>query len=227
MRTLSSCPVSRLLCGALAFGIHSRSFNAFALGDAVLLIAIGGLRIFLAASFGPLRRRRAFEPERVRETPGALGWPYWLAVAGAVLVIASLLTGWLNFLDGQKHPAVSAGAVVVWVAVALVGFAVGTVAFVLSKDGALAVSATAGQWLGRATAVVFGVIARFLIAPATDIARRLGDWIPEGDGALGRVANTSGQLALAAARGPALPLVIVLAVVLALVFALVAPGVAR
>ena len=215
------------VCGALAFGIHSRSFNAFALGDAVLLIAIGGLRIFLAASFGPLRRRRAFEPERVRETPGALGWPYWLAVAGAVLVIASLLTGWLNFLDGQKHPAVSAGAVVVWVGVALVGFAVGTVAFVLSKDGALAVSATAGQWLGRATAVVFGVIARFLIAPATDIARRLGDWIPEGDGALGRVANTSGQLALAAARGPALPLVIVLAVVLALVFALVAPGVAR
>ena len=75
--------------------------------------------------------------------------------------------------------------------------------------------------------MAFGVIARFLIAPATDIARRLGDWIPEGDGALGRVANTSGQLALAAARGPALPLVIVLAVVLALVFALVAPGVAR
>src|SRR5439155_431684 len=60
--------------GALAFGVPTRSYLGFALGDAVLLIAIGGLRIFLIASFGPLRRRRAFEPDRVRETPGALGW---------------------------------------------------------------------------------------------------------------------------------------------------------
>ena len=130
-------------------------------------------------------------------------------------------------MDWSPAPAASVGAVVVWVAVALVGFAACTVGYAMSKDGALAASATAGLWLGRATAVVFGVIARFLIAPTTDIARRVGDWIPEGDGALGRVVNTSGQLALAAARGPALPLVIVLAVVLALVFGLVAPGVAR
>ena len=213
--------------GALAFGIQSRSYNGFALGIALLLIAIGGVRLFLGASFGPLRRRRAFEPDRVRETPGALGWPYWLAVAGGAFWVASLVASWLNFLDGQKHPAASAGAMVLWVAVAIVGFAACTVTFALSKDGALDASAIAGLWLRRATAVLFGVVARFLIAPTTDIARRLGDWIPEGDGALGRVANTSGQLALAATRAPALPVVIVLAVVLALVFALVAPGVAR
>ena len=213
--------------GALAFGIQSRSYNGFALGIALLLIAIGGVRLFLGASFGPLRRRRAFEPDRVRETPGALGWPYWLAVAGGAFWVASLVASWLNFLDGQKHPAASAGAIVLWVAVAIVGFAACTVTFALSKDGALDASAIAGLWLRRATAVLFGVVARFLIAPTTDIARRLGDWIPEGDGALGRVANTTGQLALAATRAPALPVVIVLAVVLALVFALVAPGVAR
>ncbi len=213
--------------GALAFGIQSRSYNGFALGIALLLIAIGGVRLFLGASFGPLRRRRAFEPDRVRETPGALGWPYWLAVAGGAFWVASLVAGWLHFLDGQKHQAASAGAMVLWVAVAIVGFAACTVTFALSKDGALDASAIAGLWFRRATAVLFGVIARFLIAPTTDIARRLGDWIPEGDGALGRVANTTGQLALAATRAPALPVVIVLAVVLALVFALVAPGVAR
>lgn len=213
--------------GALAFGIQSRSYNGFALGVALLLVAIGGWRVFLGSAFGPLRRRRAFEPDRVRETPGALGWPYWLAFAGAAFWVASLIASWLNFLDGQKHAAASAGAIVLWVAVAVVGFAVCTATFALSKDGALDASATAGRWLGRATAVVFGVIARFLIAPITDIARRLGDWIPEGDGALGRVATTSGQIALAAARAPALPVVIVLAVVLAIVFALVAPGVAR
>ncbi|TMF52134.1 MAG: hypothetical protein E6I21_05170 [Chloroflexi bacterium] len=213
--------------GALAFGIQSRSYNGFALGIALLLIAIGGVRLFLGASFGPLRRRRAFEPDRVRETPGALGWPYWLAVAGGAFWVATLVASWLNFLDGQKHPAASAGAIVLWVAVAIVGFAACTVTFALSKDGALDASAIAGLWLRRATAVLFGVVARFLIAPTTDIARRLGDWIPEGDGALGGVANTTGRLALAATRAPALPVVIVLAVVLALVFALVAPGVAR
>ena len=213
--------------GALAFGIQSRSYNGFALGIALLLIAVGGVRLFLGASFGPLRRRRAFEPDRVRETPGALGWPYWLAVAGGAFWVASLVASWLNFLDGQKHPAASAGAIVLWVAVAIVGFAACTVTFALSKDGALDASAIAGLWLRRATAVLFGVVARFLIAPTTDIARRLGDWIPEGDGALGGVANTTGRLALAATRAPALPVVIVLAVVLALVFALVAPGVAR
>ena len=213
--------------GALALGIQSRSYNGFALGIALLLIAIGGVRLFLGASFGPLRRRRAFEPDRVRETPGALGWPYWLAVAGGAFWVASLVAGWLNFLDGQKHQAASAGAMVLWVAVAIVGFAACTVTFALSKDGALDASAIAGLWFRRTTAVLFGVIARFLIAPTTDIARRLGDWIPEGDGALGRVANTTGQLALAATRAPTLPVVIVLAVVLALVFALVAPGVAR
>jgi hypothetical protein len=98
---------------------------------------------------------------------------------------------------------------------------------VRAKDGALRASAAAGAWLTRAMRLLFGVVDRFLVAPATDIARRLGDWIPEGDGALGRFATASGQLALASARAPALPLLIVLAVVLALVFALVAPGSAR
>ena len=116
---------------------------------------------------------------------------------------------------------------VLWVAVAIVGFAACTVTFALSKDGALDASAIAGLWLRRATAVLFGGVARFLIAPTTDIARRLGDWIPAGDGAIGRFTTTSGRIALAASRAPAVPLVIVLAVVLALVFALVAPGVAR
>jgi len=213
--------------GALAFGVPTRSYLGFALGDAVLLIAIGGLRIFLTASFGPLRRRRAFEPDRVRETPGALGWPYWLVAAGAALLIASGITGWLNFLDGQKHPSPSAGAILLWVVVPIVGFGACTLAYVFNKEGALAASATGGLWIGRIISAALGVIDRFLIGPTTGIAARFGDWIPAGDGAIGRFTTTSGRIALAASRAPAVPLVIVLAVVLALVFALVAPGVAR
>jgi len=88
-------------------------------------------------------------------------------------------------------------------------------------------AAVAGAWLGRGVSAIFAVVDRFLVAPTTGIARLLGDWIPEGDGALGRFATASGQLALASARAPALPLLIVLAVVLAVAVALFAPGVAR
>ncbi len=214
-------------CGALAFGVKSRSFLGFALGEAVLLVAVGGLRIYLAASFGPLRRRRAFEPERVRQVEGALGWPYLLAIAGAGFLVASLFAGWLNFLDGQKHPAASVGAILVWAGVAIVGFAIAAVSYVRGKDGALAASAAGGAWVHRSLMVAFAGIDRFLIRPTTDIARRLEDWVPAGDSALGRFTSTSGQLALAAGRVPALPIVIVLAVALAIVFAIVAPGVAR
>jgi len=214
--------------GALAFGATSRSKLGLTLGEAALLIAVAALRVFLATAFGPLRRRRAFDPDRVREAPqAALSWPYWLALGGAAFLIASLITGWLNFLDGQKHPAPSVAAFAVWAGAAIVGFAVCALVYVRAKDGALRASAAAGAWLGGAVSVLFGVIDRFLVAPTTDLARRLGDWIPQGDGALGRFATASGQLALASVRAPALPLLVVLAVVLAVVFALVAPGIAR
>jgi NADH:ubiquinone oxidoreductase subunit 5 (subunit L)/multisubunit Na+/H+ antiporter MnhA subunit len=215
-------------CGALAYGFSTRSKLGLALGDATLLIAIGGLRLFLGASLGPLRRRRAFEPDRVREAPReVLGYPYWLAVAGAAFLVASLLSGWLNFLDGQKHSNLSLGTLVVWVAVPIVGFAAVTFVYSRGKDGALALSAAGGVWLDRVTTIVLGLVSRFLIEPVTDIARRIGDWVPEGDGALGRFSVTSGQLALAAARAPAVQILVVLAAVLALIFALVAPGLAR
>jgi len=218
------------LCGcvALALGVGSRSKLGVALGEAVLLIAIAALRVILAVAFGPLRRRRAFEPDRVREAPeGAVGWPILLALAGAALLVASAITGWLNFLDGQKHLTPGVGAVAVWAAVAVVGFGACALVYALGKDGALAASAAGGLLLERVASTGFALLDRFLVAPVTDLARRVGDWIREGDAALGRFTNASGQLALAAVRAPALPLVIVLAVVMAVAFALIAPGVAR
>jgi hypothetical protein len=82
-------------------------------------------------------------------------------------------------------------------------------------------------WLTRTSASGFALVDRFLVAPTTDIARRIGDWISAGDGALGRSAEVTGQLALAVSRAPAIPLVVLLAVVLTFVIALVAPGVWR
>jgi NADH:ubiquinone oxidoreductase subunit 5 (subunit L)/multisubunit Na+/H+ antiporter MnhA subunit len=214
--------------GALAFAVASRSRLGVVLGDAVLLIAVGVLRVFLAMALGPLRRRRAFEPDRLRKIPNAANTvTYWLALAGAALLIASLIHGWLDFLDGHKHPAPSIGAYAVWAVVAVVGFAAVTVAFLRSKDGALKASARGEAWLEARLNTTWSVFDRFVVAPATDLASRTGDGLAAGDGSLGRAASAAGRLAAATTRAPAVPLVILLAVLLALGLGLIAPGVFR
>lgn len=212
---------------ALAFGASSRSKIGLALGEAALLAAVAATRVYFGASFGPLRRRRAFDPDRVREPQEALGWPYWLGVAGAVLLVASLITGWLNFLDRQTHPAPALGAVLLWAGVAAAGVLVAGITHVRGRDGALGAAALGGALNARVGAAVTGVVDRFVIAPATDIARRVGDWIPAGDTAVGRFATSTGQIALGAGRAPAASIVILLAIVLAVIVALLAPGVVR
>jgi formate hydrogenlyase subunit 3/multisubunit Na+/H+ antiporter MnhD subunit len=214
--------------GALSFGVSSRSWLGVLLGEAALLVALGVTRVFLGVSMGPLRRRRAFEPDRVREAPSAsLGWPYMLALAGAVFLVASTIRGWLDLLDGFKHPEPSAGSLVLWIAIPLLGIAAATFAYVRDKDGALLASTATGAWLGARMATASALVERFLVAPSTDLARRVDVWLPAGDRALGRFADTSGRLALAGGRFPALPLVVLLAVVLAIVLGLAAPGLLR
>ncbi|MFI5168492.1 MAG: proton-conducting transporter membrane subunit [Thermoanaerobaculales bacterium] len=214
--------------GALSFGVSSRSWLGALLGEAVLLVAVGLTRVFFGVSIGPLRRRRAFEPDRVREAPSSsLGWPYMLALAGAVFLVASTIRGWLDLLDGFKHPEPSAGSFVVWLAIALLGIAAATFAYARDKDGALVASAATGAWLNARMATASALIERFLVAPTADLARRVDVWLPAGDGALGRFADTTGRIALAGGRLPALPLVILLAVGLAILIGLAAPGLLR
>jgi hypothetical protein len=71
------------------------------------------------------------------------------------------------------------------------------------------------------------LVERFLVAPTADLARRVDVWLPAGDGALGRFAGTSGRVAIAGGRLPALPLLILLAAGLAILVALAAPGLPR
>jgi cation transporter-like permease len=62
--------------GALAIGVDTRGKFGIVLGEALFLAVAGAFRIFMATGFGPLRRRRAFDPDRVRDAaPAALGWP--------------------------------------------------------------------------------------------------------------------------------------------------------
>jgi NADH:ubiquinone oxidoreductase subunit 5 (subunit L)/multisubunit Na+/H+ antiporter MnhA subunit len=214
--------------GALAYAIESRSRLGFVLGEAVLLVSIAVLRVFASVATGPLRRRRAFEPDRVREAaPGALGWPYWLAFGGAVLAVASLVSGWMGFLDGQRHVAPAPRAFGLWAVVSAIGFAAVWIAFSISKDGALRASSAFGEWLGRAVGSVTETLGRRIDAPTA--AARVGEWIQAGDSTLGRAATTSGRLAFLLARAPASApaLLILVAALLALAVALLTPGLYR
>jgi NADH:ubiquinone oxidoreductase subunit 5 (subunit L)/multisubunit Na+/H+ antiporter MnhA subunit len=212
----------------LAFAFSTRSRVGLVLGEGLLLISIGALRVFLGMSFGPLRRRRAFEPDRVGEAPRASrSWPYVLIAGGALIWVVMVVPRLgLDFLDGNKHPSPAVGAYVLWAAVALIGFGAAAFAYLRNKDGALKASALAAAWLGRIGDAGSRTFARFIVAPASEIAIRLGDrWIPVGDAAVGSAVETTGRFAVAGARLPVLPVVIALAVVLTLVVGLAAPGV--
>jgi hypothetical protein len=111
--------------------------------------------------------------------------------------------------------------------VAALGGAATAIAFVADKDGALRLSAVLGQGLDRLLAGGSVVLARFIFEPVGTITERLDDWIPSGDGGLARAAAASGRIAIAAARVPAVPLVVLLAALLALAVGLAAPGVFR
>ena len=224
---IASLVVALGASGALAFGVSSRSRLGLALGEAVLLLSIGGVRVFLAVALGPLRRRRTFEPDRVREAPApSLTWLYLLGVGGAVVLGASLVPFSLDFLDGSKHPTPSVGAYVLWLVVALIGFAAVAIAYFSNRESALRASALAGAWLARLAVSGSRYFARFIAAPATEITIRIGDrWTPQGDAGLGSASETTGRFAVMGVRLPVLPVVVVLAVVLTLVVGLASPGV--
>src|SRR5260370_9069999 len=65
---------------ATSYAAGTRTRFALVIGEAVLLLTIAGIRVFLAPATGPLRSRRAFEPDRVPQPPAeALPRPLGLA----------------------------------------------------------------------------------------------------------------------------------------------------
>src|SRR5712692_5420187 len=150
-----------------------------------------------------------------------------LTLAGAALTIASLFPGWIGFLDGQKHNAAPGPGLVLWAAVAVIGVVVVAIAYGADKDGAHRASAFMGRGLDRLLDGAAAAYSRFLSEPVGVITRVVSDWIPQGDGDLARAAAASGRFALAAARTPAVPVLVVLAAGLAIAVALLSPGLFR
>jgi hypothetical protein len=111
--------------------------------------------------------------------------------------------------------------------VPLLGIAAGALAFSWNKDGALRTSAWFAATVDAITLRTAGVLDRFLLEPSARIADRTADALFASDTAVGRLSLASGMVASAAARAPALPVLVVMTVLVALLVGLLSPGVLR
>ena len=140
--------------------------------------------------------------------------PTGLALAGAVLVAFSMAHGWLDFLDGRKHPAPSAAGHVLWI-VGRAGRICG------GGDRVLRPTRTArsgrrpclGLALGRSVWQAQRLGGAIHGRPGGRASRCGADeWSVVRDDALALSAVATGRLAALAARVPVVPAVILLAV---------------
>ena len=219
-----------LLAAAAVFGqspgpsLSGRAGLVFAAG--LTLSALALARPVVALAYGPLRRRRAFEPERVREAAPVPVWTVLLlSAAGALLAdLGFVLTGWLAFLFGTAHAPDVMRTSVLWLA-PVAGLIVGLLVFAAAKDALLGWSGRLGaRWealLGQ------GLVAfdRYLEAPAlTAVAAVDGPAVKAGEGRLGLSLFGLGRdLRRLGLGAPRLPLLFLLAVAVA---ALAAAGLA-
>lgn len=200
-----------------------------ALGAALALVALSAFRPYFAVAHGPLRRRRAFEPERVREVPATVALAADVGLAmGVVALAATLLTGWIGFL-GAGGQAVVMGTNVLWLMAPLVGVLAAIVAFGSRKDQGLLLSTRLGEGAGALWEQVGGLYDRLIARPGHQVAHGVEDvGVPAVEAGVGRAFTAAGGLAGSAERSlPWLPTVLALAVVLAAAFALMGQGLSR
>jgi NADH:ubiquinone oxidoreductase subunit 5 (subunit L)/multisubunit Na+/H+ antiporter MnhA subunit len=200
-----------------------------AFGAGLALVALSVFRPYFAVAHGVLRRRRAFEPERVRDVPSSVALAAFICQAvGAVALVAGFLTGWVGFLGAGGH-SVSMGTNVLWLIAPLAGIAVAAAAFGVRKDQSLEMGAMFGDLTGALWEQAAGLYQRLIDRPGQQVVRGVEDVaVPTAEAGVGRAFSAAGGLAGSAERGlPWVPTVLALAVVLAAAFALVGEGLAR
>lgn len=213
-----------------AWRADALSWRAGLVWLAALLVGLAVGRVWAGVALGPLRRRRAFEPERVRDpAPPVTGPAVALAVLALVATGLAFLTRWLDFLAGASHPGPMPQTFVLWEAAGLLGLLLGVAAVGSRRDLALRLADTAGRRLGVPWTVGTRIARVYLFEPwlrsLESFERR---WLPRGEAELGSsLAAFAGSAAVLAARLPVLPALVIAAVVLAIVVALLSPGLAR
>jgi len=193
-------------------------------------LAIGAfavLRPYFSVAHGELRRRRAFEPSRVREAVGSVtGSALTCAVLGLVALVLAFVPGWIRYLGGGGHAVQSVGTNLLWVLAPIAGVAASALAFMLRKDPALELCARMGERFGVVWEQAGGLYDRFFARPGSKIVGAVEDvGVPAVESGVGRALTGAGGMAGRAERGlPWVPTVLGLAVVLAVVFGLLTEG---
>ncbi|MDQ6920761.1 MAG: hypothetical protein M3170_04095 [Candidatus Dormibacteraeota bacterium] len=218
---LSAAAVS---LGPAAAAARPASLEWIPLGAGLFLVALSAWRVSLAVASGPLRRRRAFEPDRVREAPGSVtGTAIVAGLVGLAAVVLSFLPAWVAYLDPARHDHPAVGTDVLSVVPALAGTAVAAFLFMLRKDRSLALAGVLGARLGTAWAIAAVLVGRYLERPGSAAVDEVeGVALPAAESGLGRAAGAAG--ALAGRQLPWLTVVALAAVVLAVVLGVAASG---
>ena len=201
-----------------------------AFGAGLALVALSMFRTYFAVAHGQLRRRRAFEPERVREAPTAVVISAQLCGAlGVVALVLGFLTGWVGFLGARGQAVAVMGTNVLWLIAPIAGVAAAGLAFWSRKDDGLRISALLGDFLGTLWDQAGGLYGRFLARPGQQIVHGVEDvGLPAAESGVGHALTGTGGLAGSVERGlPWLPAMLGLGVVLAAAFALMTQGLAR
>jgi NADH:ubiquinone oxidoreductase subunit 5 (subunit L)/multisubunit Na+/H+ antiporter MnhA subunit len=218
---LSAAAVS---LGPAAAAARPASLEWIPLGAGLFLVALSAWRVSLAVASGPLRRRRAFEPDRVREAPASVtGTAIVAGLVGLAAVVLSFFPAWVAYLDPARHDHPAVGTDVLSVVLALAGTAVAAFLFMLRKDRSLALAGVLGARLGTAWAIAAVLVGRYLERPGSAAVDEVeGVALPAAESGLGRAAGAAG--ALAGRQLPWLTVVALAAVVLAVVLGVAASG---
>jgi len=206
---------------------RSPAWLAFAAGLA--LVALSALRPYFAIAHGELRRRRAFEPARVREVQSIVTASALVAAAlGVVGLLLAYVPRWLDFL-GAGGQTVTLGPSLLWLLVPAVAAAAAAGAFWLRRDTGLELCFRLGERYGALWDLAGAQYERFFAKPGGTIVGAVEDvGVPGVESGVGRALTGAGGFAGLAERSlPWVPTVLGLAVVLAVAFGLIAQGLSR
>ena len=195
-------------------GSSSLRFVLFGVG--IFLLSLSVWRGFALAALGPIRRRRAFEPQRVRDALPGMAWPALaLGLLGLFAFVLSLFTGWLMHLAPGRQTSGGAGSGVLWLLIPLAGSVLAGAAYVTQRGAMSLWHARLGATTGTAWAVANSLYARYFWNPLqrlvwgfeTEVLGRGEAWLGPS------LVRSGGSLS----RQPAIPLVLGVAAVAAIV----------
>jgi NADH:ubiquinone oxidoreductase subunit 5 (subunit L)/multisubunit Na+/H+ antiporter MnhA subunit len=232
MTSLSMLVACLALAVAIAPKAAARSAwpSVWFLAMAMVLAGFALTRGYVLAAHGELRRRRAFEPTRVREVGTGMWWATWLLAAGGLVVaVAGFFTPWVAFLAGGRQPSASVQTDVLWLGIGLAGPALAFAVGLAARPLALRLPARAGAAVAGVVAVSGLLYGRFLREPGLRLLEAVeGGGFRRGEGALGAsLHRITAWGSRGVAPATAIGLVVVLVVVVAVVAGVLAPGVYR